>query len=107
MGGFLVAVNNARVAPSPSLSRRVTENCLSGVGCGVPYGSLTDDDLAGGEVADAEGSPRVVNVDVEHNALDPAWRKLVLGFWSPWVSPSIALPLAAFAAPSYLRDGGP
>ena len=101
-----VAVNNARVVPlPPHFSRRVTEKCL--FGCGVPYGSLTHDDLAGGDVADAEGSSRGVSVDVEHDALGPAWRQLVLGFWSPWLSPSIALPLAAFAAPSYRRDGGP
>ena len=93
--------------PPPSFSRRVTGNSLFGVGCGVTYGSLTYDDLAGGEVADAEDSSRVVSVDVEHDALGPAWRQLVLGFWSPWLSPSIALPLAAFAAPSYRRDGGP
>ena len=68
-----VAANNARIAP-PHLSRRVTGNCLSGVGCGVPYDGLTHDDLAGGEVADAEGSSRVVSVDDEHDALGPAWR---------------------------------
>ena len=62
------------------LSRRVTGNCLSGVGCGVPYNSLTHDDLAGGEVADEEGSSRVVNVGAENDALGPAWRQLVLGF---------------------------
>ena len=102
-----VAANNARVTPPPPPSRQVTGKCPSGVGCGVPYGSLTHDDLAGGEVADAEGSSRVVSVDVEHDALGPAWRQLGLGFCSPWLSPSIALPFAAFAAPSYRRDGGP
>ena len=91
--------------PPPPFSCRVTENWL--FGCGVPYGRLTHDDLAGGEVADAKGSSRVVSVDAEHDALGPAWRQLVLGLWSPWLSPSIALPLAAFAAPSYRRDGGP
>ena len=80
-----VAANNARVA-SPPLSRRVTGNYLSGVGCGVPYDGLTHDDLAGGEVADAEGSSRLVSVDVEHDALGPAWRQLVLGFGSPQLS---------------------
>ena len=44
------------------------------------------DDLAGGEGADAEGSPRVASVDAEHDALCPAWRQLVLGFGSPQVS---------------------
>ena len=73
----------------------------------MPYGSLTHDDLAGGEVAVAEGSSRVVSVDAEHDALGPAWRQLVLGFCSPWLSPLITLPLAAFATPSYQRDGGP
>ena len=51
----------------------------------MPYDGLTHDDLAGGEIADAEGSPRVVSVDAEH-ALGPAWRQLVLGFGSPQVS---------------------
>ena len=88
-------------------SRRVTGNCLSGVGCGVPHNSLTHDDLAGGAVADAEGSSRVLSASAEHDALGPAWRQLVLGFWSPWPSPSIALSLAAFATPSYRRDDGP
>ena len=64
------------------------------------------DDLAGGEVVDAKGSSGVVSVDVERDTLGPAWCQLVLGFCSPWLSPSIALPLAAFAAPSYRRDGG-
>ena len=91
----------------PLPSRRVTGNYLSGVGCGVPYGSLTHDDLASGEVADAKDSSRVVSVDVEQDALGPAWCRLMLGVWSPWPSPSIALSLAAFAAPSYRRDGGP
>ena len=93
--------------PPPPFCRRVTGNFLSGVGCGVPYGSLTHDDLAGGEVTDAEGLSRVVSVNVEHEALGPAWRQLVLRFWSPCLSPSIALSLAAFATPSYRRDGGP
>ena len=105
MGGFLGSRRICR-APHP-LSRRVTGNCLSSVGCGVPYGSLTHDDLAGGEVAGAEGSSRVISVGAEQVALSPAWRQLVPGFWSPWLSSSIALPLAAFAAPSYRRDGGP
>ena len=73
------------VSRPPPISRRVTGNYLSGVGCGVPYGSLTYDHLAGGEVADVEGSSRVVSVDVEHDALCPTWRQLVLGFWSPWL----------------------
>ena len=102
-----VAANNARIAPPPPLSRRVTGNCFYGVGCGVSYGSLTHDDLADGEVADAEGLLRIVSVGVEHDALCSSWRQLVLGFWSPWLSLSIALPLAAFVAPSYQRDGGP
>ena len=54
--------------PSP-LSRHVPGSCLSGVGCGVPYVGLVHGDLAGGEVVDAEGSPRVVTVDAEHDAL--------------------------------------
>ena len=33
---------------------------------------LTYDDLAGSEVADAEGLPRVVRFDAEHDALGPA-----------------------------------
>ena len=104
-----VAASNARVAPPlpARLSRRVTENYLSGVGCRVPYGSLTHDDLAGSEVADAEDSSRIVSVDVEHKALGPAWRQPVLEFCSPWLPPSIALPFAPFAAPPYRRDGGP
>ena len=93
--------------PPPPPSHRVTGNCLSGVSCEVPYGSLTHDDLAGDEVADAKGSSRVVSVDVEHDALGLAWRQLVLGIWSPSLSLSIALPLAVVAAPSYRRDGGP
>ena len=72
--------------PPPPFSRHVTGNCLSGVGCGVPYGSLTHDELASGEVADAKGSSRVVSVGAEHDALGPAWRKLGLGFGSPQVS---------------------
>ena len=47
---------------------------------------LTHGDLDDSEVADAEGSPRVVSVDAEHHALGPAWRQLVLRFWSPQVS---------------------
>ena len=39
-----------------------------------------------GEVADAESSSRVVSVDVEHDALGPAWCQLVLGFGLPQVS---------------------
>ena len=78
-----VAASNAR-APPPS--RRFSGNCLAGVGCGVPYYGLTYDDLAGGEVADAEGSPWVVSVDAKHNALGPAWCQLVHGFGSPHVS---------------------
>ena len=89
------------------LSRRVTGNCLSSVSCGVPYDDLTHDDLGGGEVANAEGSSRIVSGDVEHDTLDPAWRQLVLGVWSPWPSLSIALLFAVFDAPSYRRDGGP
>ena len=95
-----------RPPPSPPLVI-VTENCLSGVGCGVPYGSLKHDHMAGGEVADAEGSLQVASVDVKHYALGPAWRQLVLGFCSPWLLLSIAPPLAAFATPSYRRDGEP
>ena len=72
--------------PPPPPSHCISGNCLSGVGCGVPYHGLTHDDLAGGEVADAEGSPRVVSVDAEYDALGPAWRQLVLGFESPQVS---------------------
>ena len=80
-----VEANNARVA-RPPLSCRVTGNCLSGVGWGVSCDGLTHDDLAGGEVLDAEGSSRVVGVDAEHDALGPAWRQLVLGFVSLQVS---------------------
>ena len=80
-----VAANNARVTPLP-LSCRITGNCLSGVGCWVPYDGLTHDDLGGGEVTVAEGSPRVVSVDAEHDALGPAWRQSLLGFGSPQVS---------------------
>ena len=72
--------------PPPPLCRRVTGNCPSGVGCGVPYSSLTHDDLAGGEVADAEYSSWVVSIGAEHDALGPAWRQLVLGFGSSQVS---------------------
>ena len=71
--------------PSPT-SHRVSGKCLSGVGCGVPYGGLTHGGLAGGEVADAVGLPRVVSVDGEHDALGPAWRQLVIGFGSSEVS---------------------
>ena len=74
------------VSRPPSLSRRVTENCLSGVDCEVPYDGLTHDDLAGGKIADAEGSSWVVSVDTEHDALGPAWRQLVLEFRSLQVS---------------------
>ena len=52
----------------------------------MPYDGLTHDDLAGGEVADAEGSSPVVSVDDEHDALGPAWRQLVLGFGSSHIS---------------------
>ena len=62
---------------------------------------------SGGAVAYAEASSRVVSVDVEYDALGPAWRQLLLGFWSPWPSPSTALSLAAFVALSYRRDVGP
>ena len=71
----------------PPPSRRVTRNCLFGVGLGVPYDGLTHDDLVGGEVADVEDSSRVVSVDAKHHdALGPAWRQLVLRFGSPQVS---------------------
>ena len=70
----------------PPLSCRVFGNCLSGVGCRVPYDGLTHGDLAGGEVADAIGSPRVVRVDAEYDALGPAWRLRMLKFGSPQVS---------------------
>ena len=69
--------------PTPLFGRRVSGKSLSGVGCGVPHDGLTHDDLAGGEVTNAECSPRVVSVDAEHDALGPAWRQLVLGFRSP------------------------
>ena len=72
--------------PPPPPSRRVSRNCLSGVGYGVPYDGLTHGDLDGGEVADAEGSSRVVSFDAEHDALGPAWRQIVLGFGLPQVS---------------------
>ena len=52
----------------------------------MPFDGLAHDDLAGGEVADAEGLPRVVSVDAEHDTLGPAWRQLVLGVGSPQVS---------------------
>ena len=52
----------------------------------MPYDGLTHSDLAGGEVADAEGSSRVVSIDAKYDALGPAWRQLVLGFGSPEVS---------------------
>ena len=42
--------------------------------------SMTHDDLASGEVADAESSSPVVSIGGEHDALSPAWRQLVLGF---------------------------
>ena len=71
--------------PPPPVSRRVTGNHLTGVGCGVPYDGLTHDHLAGGEVADAEGSPRVVSVDAKHDELGHAWRQLVLGLGSSQV----------------------
>ena len=50
-------------APPPPPSHRVSGSCLSDVDCGVSYDGLTQGDLAGGEDADAEGSPRVVSVD--------------------------------------------
>ena len=65
-------VSNACVAPLPFLSRRVSGNCLYGIDCGGSYDGLTHGDLAGDEVANAERSPRVVSVDVEHDALGPA-----------------------------------
>ena len=51
--------------PPPFPSYRVSGNCLSGVGCGVPHDGLTH---GRGEVADAEGLPRVVSVDAKHVA---------------------------------------
>ena len=78
-------MSNDRVAPPPP-SRHISGNCLSGVGYGGPYDGLTHDDLAGGEVADAEGSPRVVSVGADHDSLGSAWRQLMLGFGSPQVS---------------------
>ena len=93
--------------PPPPVSGHVTRNFLSGVGCGWTYDGLTHDDLAGDEVADAEGSPLEVRIDAEHDALDPAWRQLVRGFGSPWRSPLITLSLTAFAASSYQRDSEP
>ena len=100
------------VSRPPPPSHRVPGNCLSGVGCGVPYDGLTHGDLAGGEVA---GSTRVVRVDVKHDALSSAWCQLVLGFGSPqvtdgtwpWPSPSIGLSLAVLAVSSYRHNGGP
>ena len=74
------------VSRPPPLSCRVTGNCLSGVDCGMPYDGLIHDDFAGGEVAEAEGLPRVVSVNAEHDALGRAWRQLVLGFGWPQVS---------------------
>ena len=74
------------VSRLPPFSHRVSGNCLSGVSCGVPDDGLTHDDLADSEVADAEGSPRVVSVDVEYHALGPTWCQLVLGFASLQVS---------------------
>ena len=50
----------------------------------MPYDGLRHDDLAGGEIADAEDSSRVVSVD----ALGPVGRQLLLGFGSPHVSDS-------------------
>ena len=54
----------------------VFRETVSGVDCGVPYDGLTHGDLAGGEVADAEGSQRVVRFDAENDALHSAWRQL-------------------------------
>ena len=51
----------------------------------MPCDGLTHDDLAGCEVAKAEGLPGVVSTDAEHDALGLAWRQLVLGFGSPQV----------------------
>ena len=69
----MVAVKHFHISPPP-FSHRVTGNCLSGVGCRVPYGSLMYYDLAGGEIADGEGLTQVASVDVKHDALGPAWR---------------------------------
>ena len=52
----------------------------------MPYDGLTQDDLGGGEVANAEGSSRVVSVDAKHDALGPVWPQLVFGFGLPQVS---------------------
>ena len=52
----------------------------------MPYDGLTHCDLAGGEIAAAEGSSQVVSVDSEHDAHGPTWRQIVLGFGSPQVS---------------------
>ena len=60
-----------------------TASPVSAGGC--RYG-LTHDDLAGGEVADAQGSLRVVGVNAEYIALGPASRQLVLGFGWPQIS---------------------
>ena len=67
----------------PPLSRRVTGNFLSGVICGVPFDGLTNDDLAGGEVPDADGSSRFVSVDAEHDALAPRGANLCSGSGHP------------------------
>ena len=80
-----VAASNARVAPPlpARLSRRVTENYLSGVGCRVPYGSLTHDDLAGSEVADAEDSSRIVVSMSSTKHLAPRGANLCSNFVRP------------------------
>ena len=80
MEGLLGSRRVMPISRPPPISGRVTGNCLSGVGCGVPYDGLTHGDLAGGKVADAEGSTRVVSVDADHDALGPTWRQLTLGF---------------------------
>ena len=71
---------------STCVVRLLLKRLVAGVDCGVPYDGLTHDDLAGSEVADAEGSKREVSADAERDALGPAWRQLVLGFGSPQVS---------------------
>ena len=82
-----VAASNARIAlPLPPRSHRVSRNYISGVDCGGAYDGLMHGDLADDDVMDAKGSPWVVSVDAEHDALGPAWRQLVLGFGSPQVS---------------------
>ena len=87
MGGFLESRRIIPVSrPPPHFSRRVTGNCLSGVGCGVPYGGLTHGGLVSGEVTYVDGSLRIVSVGAEHNALGPMWCQLVLGFGLPQVS---------------------